>query len=398
MKRTARKRMPQVAILLESSHGVSRAMLQGILAYVRVYGPWSIHIAAGGSNDQKVPDTRTWKGNGIIARLPNGRVARDILDTRLPAVIINPSDTYLQRSCPLSTYCRIQCDSHAIGRLAAEHFLANDFCNYAFVGEISGVNWSRWRQEAYEKRLAVAGKACHVYSISPVENPAWSSERTRLCAWLRKLPKPAAIFAANDNRARQVLDACLVAGIPVPYEAAILGVNNDILICETCIPPLSSITVDDEKAGYEAAQLLDQLMHRTVKGQKIVRYGPTGIVSRASTEVVQVNDRLVIRALEFIRINAGLTIRVSDVAEHLGVTRRWAEMRFQKTLGHSILEAIQRARMATICSMLKETDLPFREISRRCGFSQPHHLCTVFRQQFGMTMSSYRNRHKTQPL
>jgi len=202
-----------------------------------------------------------------------------------------------------------------------------------------------------------------------------------------------AIFAANDNRARQVLDACLVAGIPVPYEAAILGVNNDILVCETCIPPLSSITVDDEKAGYEAARLLDQLIHKTIKGQKIVRYGPTGIVPRASTELVQVNDKLVIRALEFIRINAGLTIRVSDIADHLGVTCRWAEMRFQKTLGTSIMEAIQRARMATICSMLKETNLSFKEISRRCGFSQPHHLCTVFKNELGMTMSKYRSRH-----
>lgn len=358
---------------------------------MRVYGPWSINIAAGGSNDQKVPDTKAWKGNGIIARVPGNTVAHDILASRLPAVIINPSDSYLKRTHPLSSFCRIQCDSHAIGTLAAESFLGNDFSNHAFVGEVTGINWSRWRQEAYEKRLATAGKTCHVYPLSPSGNVARRSERARLCAWLRKLPKPVAVFAANDNRARQVLDACLVAGIPVPYEVAVLGVNNDILICETCIPPLSSITVDDEKAGYEAARLLDKLMHKSVKGQEIVRYGPTGIVSRASTEVVHVNDKLVIRALEFIRINAGLTIRVSDVAAHLGITRRWAEMRFQKTLGQSILDVIQRARMATICSMLKETDLSFSEISRRCGFAQPHHLCTIFKQQLGMTMGKYRS-------
>ncbi|OGV61042.1 MAG: hypothetical protein A2283_22620 [Lentisphaerae bacterium RIFOXYA12_FULL_48_11] len=369
-------------------------MLQGILKYVRIYGPWSINIAAGGSNDLKVPDTKTWKGSGIIARVPNNKVAHDILTARLPTVIINPPDPYLKRSHPLSVYCRIQCDSHAIGKLAAESFLDNSFANYAFVGEVAGINWSRWRQEAYEKHLAAAGKTCHVFPISSGENPVWSSERERLCTWLKKLPKPAAIFTANDNRARQVLDACLVANIQVPYEVAVLGVNNDILICETCIPPLSSITVDDEKAGYEAARLLDQIMHKAVKGQKIVRYGTTGIVSRASTEVVQVKDKLVIRALEFIRINAGLTIRVSDVADHLGVTRRWAEMRFNKTLGHSIVESIQKARMTTICSMLKETDLSFREISRRCGFSQPHHLCTIFKQQFGVTMSKYRERYK----
>jgi hypothetical protein len=121
-----------------------------------------------------------------------------------------------------------------------------------------------------------------------------------------------------------VLDACLVAGVAVPYEATVLGVNNDVLVCETCIPPLSSIAVDAEKAGFEAARILDELMRRSSRRQQIVTYGPTGVVSRASTDTLQVEDRLVIRALEFIRINAGLGIRASDVAEHLGVTQRWS--------------------------------------------------------------------------
>lgn len=390
--------MPQVAVLLESSHGISRAMLQGILKYVRVYGPWSIHIAAGGANDQQVPDAETWKGNGIIGRVPSKKAAQDIVSSKLPAVLFNPEDAYLAPQHPLSRYSRIQCDSHAIGAFAADHYLSKRFSHFAFVGSAAYTNWSRWRQEAYVARLAQAGILCHVYPQPPPELSAWSAERPRLCAWLKKLPKPAALFAANDNRGRQVLDACLVAGIAVPYEAAVLGVNNDALICETCIPNLSSIAVDDERAGYEAAGLLDQLMRRTLKKQTIATYGPIGIVSRASTELLHVDDKLVIRALEFIRINAGLTIRVSDVAGHLGVTCRWAEMRFQQTLGQSVHDTIQKARMTTVCSMLKETALPFAEISKRCGFAQPNHLCAVFKRQFGMTMSDYRTQHKPSPL
>ncbi len=397
MKRTARTHMPQVAVLLESSQGISRAMLLGILDYVRVYGPWSLNIAAGGTSDLKVPDLRRWRGTGIIGRVTTDAVARDILASRLPAVLFNPGDIYLAPSHPISKYSRTHCDSRAVGALAAEYYLGKAFPHFAFVGEVAGANWSRWRQEAFAARLGADGKPCHLYPLPPPAASAWEAERARLCAWLKRLPKPVALFAANDNRARQVLDACLIAGIAVPYEAAVLGVNDDILICETCIPPLSSIAVDGQKAGYEAARLLDDLMRRSVRSRQVMTYGPTGVVSRASTETLHVADKLVIRALEFIRINGGLTIRVTDVAAHLGVTCRWAEMRFQQALGQSIRATIQQARMVTVRALLEETGLSFGEISARCGFSQPHHLCTVFKRQFGMTMSAFRARKGLTP-
>lgn len=382
--------MPQVAVLLETSHGISRMMLQGILKYVRVYGPWSLHTAVGGTSDLKVPDLRRWKGTGIIGRVTTDAIARDIIASRLPAVLFNPGDTYLAPSHPLSKCSRTESDSTAIGRLAAEYYLGKDFAHFAFVGEPAGINWSLTRQDAFAARLAKAGKSCNLYPLPPKRLTAWDAERPRLCDWLKSLPKPVALFAANDARARQVLDACLVADIAVPYEAAVLGANNDLLICETCIPPLSSIALDAEKAGYEAARILDELMRRPATPRQVFAYGPTGVVSRASTETIQVADRLVIRALDFIRINGGLTIRVSDVAAHLDRSSRWLELRFRETLGHSVHDAIQRARMATVCAMLKETDLPLNAISKRCGFAHPNHLCTLFRNEFGTTMTDYR--------
>lgn len=397
MKRTARAKMPQVAILLESSHGVSRAMLQGILKYVRVYGPWSLNTWVGGTSDIQMPDLRLWRGTGIVGRVTRAALARAIADSRLPAVLVNPSDAYLKPSHPLAACSRTRSDSPAIGRLAADFFLGKPFSHFAFVGEVAGISWSLARQEAFASRLAEAGKGCHVYPLPPKRLAGRDSERPLLCAWLSGLPKPVAIFAANDHRARQVLDACLVAGVAVPYEAAVLGVNNDELVCETCIPPLSSIAVDAERAGYEAARMLDERMRRTARHQEIFTYGPAGVVSRASTDVLHVEDRLVIRALEFIRINGGLTIRVSDVAEHLGVSCRWAEMRFQQTLGSSVHDAIRRARMATVCAMLKETDLPLSAISKKSGFAHPNHLCALFKRQFGTTMSDYRLRAQGEP-
>ena len=390
MKRPTRKKMPQVAILLESSHGVSRAMLQGIFNYVRIYGPWSLNVVEGGSDDQRMPDTRLWKGDGIIARVPNDTAAKAILSSRLPAVLFNPADAYLEPSHPLSKYCRIQSDSHAIGKLAAEYYLGRAHRHFAFVGKPSDPNWSRWRREGFMQRLSQSGVECHLYPLPPPAKSDWIAERPGLCAWLRKLPKPAAIFAANDNRARQVLDACLVADIGVPYETTVLGVNNDPLICETCIPPLSSIAVDDERAGYEAARMLDRLMQGQEKPGRAVRYLPKEIVARASTADLHVSDKRVIQALEFIRINAGLNIRVSDVAEHLGVSPRWAENRFKQALGHSLHQEIHNVRMSTARSMVIATDRPFSEVAARCGFRSANHLCKLFKDVYGCTMGELR--------
>jgi LacI family transcriptional regulator len=284
----------------------------------------------------------------------------------------------------------VQCNSAAVADRAADFYLGNGFTNFAFVGEPTGMNWSRWRQEAFLRRIGAAGFSCAVYPPPAPEEKEWEVERRRMCRWLAKLPKPLAIFAANDARGRQVLNACLTANIPVPYEAAVLGVNNDTLICETSLPPLSSIAVDMERAGYAAAELLDQLMQRTLRDRRTVTYDPAGVVPRASTELLHVTDRLVIQALEFIRINAGLNIRVSDVADHLGVTRRWAEKRFEQTLGRSVLDEIQRVRMDTIRALVSQTEQPFARIAQRCGFVSSNHLGIIFKENFGMTMSAYR--------
>lgn len=377
-------------MLLESSHGVSRAMLQGIFRYVRLYGPWSLNVIEGGASEQRLPDTRLWKGDGIIARVPNDRAAKSIIGSRLPAVLFNPTDKYLTPTHPLSRYSRIQFDSQSIGSLAAEFFLGRTPRQIAYVGHPADPNWARWRRESFIQRLAQSDTVCTIYPLPPPPKREWPAERPLLCRWLKRLTLPAAVFAANDNRARQVLDACLVADLAVPYEITVLGVNNDPLICETCLPPLSSIAVDDEQAGYDAARLLDRLMQKKEKPGMIIRHAPQGIVERASTIDLYYSDKLVIRAMEYIRINSGLNIRVSDVAEHLGVTPRWAEGRFKKVTGQSLHQEIHVARMATVLKMVTDSDQTFNEIAAVCGFSGTNHLCKLFKNTFGRTMSEMR--------
>ncbi len=369
-------------------------MLRGILRYVRLNGPWALHLVPGSARDQRLPTASIWRGNGIIARVPNTRVATEIVASRLPTVIIDPFDPFLAPSHPLSRYCRVCCDSQAVARLAADHLIAAGFIHFAFADAPTAPNWSRWRQEAFVSRLAEHGHDCAVYPLPSARDRAeWERERAAMCRWLAKLPKPVAVFTANDARGRQVLDACLAADLPAPYQVAVLGVNDDELICDTSQPPLSSVAVDVEHAGYAAAELLDQMMRGTLREPRIITYQPIGVTRRASTERLPVTDRLVIRALEYIRINAGLNIRVFDVAAHLGVTRRWIEKRFATELGRSILSEIQRVRFETVRGLVSQTGLPFTEIARRCGFTGANHLGIIFKAHFGVTMSEYRECH-----
>ncbi|MDD4025174.1 MAG: helix-turn-helix domain-containing protein [Kiritimatiellae bacterium] len=184
----------------------------------------------------------------------------------------------------------------------------------------------------------------------------------------------------------------------IPQVAILLESSHEIsrgMIRETSQPPLSSVAVDMEQAAYAAAEMLDHLMRKTQRDRQCVLFKPQQVVTRDSTRRLQVNDRLVIRALEHIRINAGLNIRVSDVAEHVGVTPRWLEKRFAQTLGRSAMEEIQRARMATVRSLVADTNLAFKEIARRCGFTGANHLGVLFRAALGMTMSEYRQRRRS---
>jgi LacI family transcriptional regulator len=407
-RRKGRIKIPRVAILLESSHEVPRGMLRGILDYIRLYGPWALHLVPGGTSDQRIPDLNVWHGDGIIARIPNPAVAADIATARLPTVILDPLDDYLTPPHPLSRCSRVQIDSAAAARMAADYYLANGFRHFAFVNPtISDTaclasdgtgteepNWARWRREAFTERLSEAGFGCAIYPApSPEESCNWELECRRMCRWLARQSRPLAVFAANDSRGRQVIGACLVAGIPVPYEVAVLGVNNDLVICETSQPPLSSVALDHVRAGFATAELLDQLMHRRVKGPCNLTYQPSGVVTRDSTRRIQVTDRLVIGALEFIRINRGFDIRVNDVANRLNVTDRWLEKRFQEALGHSVRDELQRVRMESVASLVAGTQTSLKAIASMCGQRSASHLSVIFRERFGMSMTDYRAKH-----
>ena len=382
--------IPRVMVIQETSVQPGRDKLKGIFNYAHLYGPWHLHLVHGRSGEQK-PTAAEWaKCDGIIA----GQMMLDQVDTlrraRTPTVLIDPLDEALKPGSPFSKLSRTVDDSASVGRAGADYFLELGYRHFAFVGEPLSRNWSVRRGESFRQRLSEAGHVCHLYPRDASASSGASGE-SRLGAWLRELPKPVALLAAMDSRAREVIDVCAEAGLRVPQDVAVLGVDDDELLCNGSTPTLSSIRRDTEACGFMAAQMLDRLMRRETRARETFLYGVKEIVTRESTRPdLLSNDPVVQRAREFIRINAGAGIGVPDIVRHLNVSRRLAETRFRAACGRSLLDEIQSVRLARVERLLSETDLPLTEVCTRCGYSTDVHLRRIFKRRFGCSMRDYR--------
>ena len=385
-------RLPRVLLIFPTSIQTCRWMLSGILRYVHQHGPWELHIIEDREGEQKLRQIQAWGGTGIIGYVHNQAHADAVLASGVPAVIVDPLKAFLEHRHPLSRLSRVACDSREIGRVGADYFLERRYTNFAFVGEINDIHWSRDRAEAFAERAAERGFVCHIYPALTVrEKNDFVVEQKRLCAWLKALPKPVAVLAAWDVRGRQVLDACLKADISVPQEAAVLSVDNDEILCETTHPPMSSIQMGPEEACYQGAQVLDRLMRRSgPPRQQIITYGAVRVVTRRSTEAIRIPDPLVVKALEFIWLNVGAPLTVADVARHLSVSRRLLEMHARKALGRTVHDEILRVRLERTQSLLRDTRMTVNEIADACGFAGPSHLGRRFQAAFHLTPSAFR--------
>jgi LacI family transcriptional regulator len=385
-------KIPQVALLFETNEQAHRDILRGVLRYERLNGPWSLHVAEGRSGEQRLLTLKAWGGAGVIGVIQNRAYADAVRAADVPAVLIDPLDEACLPPGLLARRSVLASDQRAIGEMAAAYFLERGFARFAFVGEIHEINWSRERGAAFAACVGRSGFDCPCYGpLTAKEKRDWGVERDRLCAWLKALPKPVAVFAAMDVRGRQVLDACLTAGLDVPHEVAVLAVDNDELICESTTPPLSSLALDTERMGYEAAGLLDQAMRQRRMAKRVTRtFPPLAVVTRRSTEAVHIADPLVARTLEFIWLNSQNPIGVPQIVEHAGVSRRLLELRFRKALGGTLQEELQRSRLKRVKTLLAETNLSVTAIAQACGFTSKSYLGKVFRRTFHTTMTRYR--------
>jgi LacI family transcriptional regulator len=336
---------------------------------------------------------RDLRATGFIGRVQSPQIEKTLLKSRLPVVALDLSEEQLTSPELMSRVSEIIPNSHKAGRLAAEHFLDRGFRQFAFCGYAKRI-WSRHRQEGFCERLAEAGFQCNVYqSRTSKTHLPWDEEQPAVTMWLKSLNKPVGLVACNDLRGRQVLEVCALKGLRVPDEVAVLGVDDDHLLCELANPSLSSVALNGEQAGYQAAELLEGLMAGRIAKPQRIEADALWIVNRRSTDVVAVDDPEVSEALRFIRDNSRQPIGVNDVVNQVTLSRRGLEIRFQRALNRSIHDEIAHVRIERTKKFLVETTMPLWKIAELTGFDSLSYMSRMFHGKVGKTLAQYRRDH-----
>jgi len=376
----------KVALLVETSNAYARGLLRGIVSYIREHRPWSLYLSEHNRGDKPPGWLAHWNGNGIIARIENPAIAQALRHVNVP--IVDVSAARLIPSLPW-----FETDDGAIAHLAADHLLERGFKYFAYAGD-ARFNWSNWRCEHFQNCVRAAGWDCFVYRPSKGFSLDDQEQVDDLANWIRGLPKPVGVMACYDLRGQQVLAACRRIGVAVPDEVAVIGVDNDDLLCELSDPPLSSVIPNTQRTGYEATKLLDEMMSgRKVRGETHL-IPPSGIATRQSTDVLAIDDRNVARAVHFIRQHACDGIKVKDVLKAVPHSRTLLESRFKKLIGRTPHEEILRVRLDRVKQLLTGTDLSLEQIAERAGFPHVEYLSVAFRREVGMPPSQFRAKNR----
>ncbi|MGY8766821.1 MAG: substrate-binding domain-containing protein [Pirellulales bacterium] len=379
----------EIALLIETSNAYARGLVEGIIAYMREHEPWSIYLPEQGRGAAPPTWLENWKGDGLIARIETKEIGSIIRKTHLPVVDVSAGQ--FVENIPW-----VETDDAAIADLAVNHLIERGFRHLAFCDEPQ-FNWSVWRRDRFQQRIDEAGFDSHIFSAKPRSSPgfSWNREKKRLVRWIEQLPKPVGIMACYDIKAQQILDICRELEISVPQQVAVIGVDNDHLLCNLCTPPLSSVIPDTRRTGYEAAQLLDGLMH----GEQVDSSGflvePLGIATRQSSDVLATDDQEVAQAMQFIREHACDGINVGDVLGVVPLSRRVLEYRFKNITGRTPHDAIAQQRLDRVRQLLQDTDLTMAEIADKAGFEHVEYMSAAFRKKLDISPSNYRK--KVQP-
>ena len=383
------RRIPRIIVLLDPSRGYERGLLQGIWQYANQKGPWLFLRKAPyyqqfcGLRERDLKRIEELGADGVI--MPLRPQWKHIAALGLPTIIA-PGISAVPGMVNVANA------DAAIGAMAASHLREMGLRHFAYTG-FSRLPWSVARMEGFRKRLRESGFSA-AYHWVPFQATRRAAARGELALgrWLRELPKPVGLMVCNDEFALSISELCRVQQLSVPDQVAIIGVDNDEVICELSSPPLSSIAISTQHAGYEAAQQLDRLMRRRSAGRVVIAR-PSHVVRRQSTDLTAVDDPEVAKALHFIRENAHRIIQVGDVAKAASLSRRSLAGRLTRSLGCSISDQINRRRVEHIAHLLVTTNRSVAQIAEDIGYFSDKHIARYFRRQTGMTPRAYRTMH-----
>ena len=364
-------------------------MLEGVARYVREHDPWAIYLKPYGVEKSLDSWLRAWRGDGIIAAV--AELEADVVK-HFGIPLVDVVGLHHGENVPL-----VHANDDTVGKLGAEHLLERGFRNFAFVEYPFA--WSTNRRAGFERVIRAHGFETTIYRLAYPQaglgGPEfWERQQQELVAWIRSLPKPVGVMTSTDLMGQQFLEACQRAAVVVPEQVAVIGADNDELICNLCFPPLSSVVINDAQRGYQAAAVLDQLMQGKRAPREPVYIEPTGVVSRASSDILAIDDELMAAAMRYIRDHACNGIGVDDVVRAVPLSRSVLERRFRKVIGRTINDEIVRVRVNRAVELLSATELELKVIAQKAGFGSPSYMGAVFREKLGRTPGSYRAAHE----
>ncbi len=379
--------MKKIMIIIDTSRASGRKFLSGAEKHISTLTDWEVYIQPPDYLKKECPDSNI----GFPIEKLDGLLIRDAINTvrimniDIPKVV---NDTRREIIPGTST---IITDSMKIGKVAAEYFLGLGFKHFAFYG-FEEFAWSQKRHNGFKDILTERGiKTVYRFENQRLRDYQSITERRKISEWLKQLPRPLCVFACNDDRAISVLDACKIADLSVPEEVAVLGVDNDELICNLSFPPLSSIELDFEKAGFVAAQHLNDLIQNK-SGNKIIHVSPIEIIERRSTDILAITNEDIAAAMIFIHSHFHQPIQVVDVVEATSLSRRQLERLFKKILQRTIKNEIERLRIELMTKKLLNSNQSIYQIANELEFTDPEHFSRYFKNATSLSPLEFRRR------
>ncbi len=379
----------RIILMIDTSRACERRFVQGIVKYSQLHGPWVFYrkpkyYITPNRTKVSLEQLQNFRADGII--VSDAENLQNFLALNLPTLI----HTVKKKSYEYPSLIG-DCTNSAI--MAAEHLLDRGFQHFAFCG-VGNFYWSKDRFISFRNRLKQAGFEPHYYKQNASRfRKSFQEEQAKLAKWLKSLPKPIGLMTCADDCSQHVVEACELAHLHIPDEIAIIGVDNDEMVCELTNPSLTSVALDFERAGYKSAELLAKL----IAGEKVIDQNitvlPTHIATRQSTDILAIKDADVRMAVKYIRNNSRKPIQTEDVLNAVGCARRTLHRKFKQTLSRSVSEEIRRNRVELIATSLQDTEMPISQIARTFGYDDAHHIARYFRQEKGMTPLEYRKKY-----
>ncbi|MCP4477770.1 MAG: substrate-binding domain-containing protein [Planctomycetaceae bacterium] len=377
----------EIAISIEPISDNNQAMLRGVIDYVNANSNLRVH-KVGAVPFFPLANLKDWNGAGVICTTETVKQLNTVSKLKIPCVSVSLHHT------PPESLPTVHSDNEAIGKLAAEHLYGIGLRKFAFVGN---ENWSHNQERllGFQTELRKKRADCEVINVQFANSKQWAwpaeIQRQPLASELKKLRQPVGIFAAHDEFAHDVVETLKTLQIQIPHDAAVIGVNNNRLICETTEPPLSSIVQSAHQIGYRAGKLLHELILGNPPPSEIIRVPPEGLVARKSSDCSAMKDDHIVAALSYIDLRCGHPITVVDVADHVGVSRRTLDKRCIANLGYPVAEQIRRSRINKARQLLDSTNLQVTAIGFMCGYESPSGFIRAFRELTGITPGEHRS-------